>query len=136
MPPSPVNRREKVPRVPDHKRSAREQQRLPLLQGHRSWWNHLPLLQNPKYNKYHLLPSHRKNQPQPEEPQPEETSADVHEQTADPAILIIASAVSPIQTSTDLLKVTYFLFIADEPTFHFIITSVNLSADSLIGNSS
>ena len=36
---------------------------------------------------------------QPEEPQPEETSADVHEQTADPASLIIASVVSSIQTS-------------------------------------
>ena len=37
---------------------------------------------------------------QPEEPQPEETPDDVHEQTADPASLIIASVVSSIQTST------------------------------------
>ena len=39
-------------------------------------------------------------EPQPEEPQPEEISADVHEQTADPTSLIIASVVSSIQTST------------------------------------
>ena len=39
--------------------------------------------------------------PQPQEaPQPEETSADVHEQTADPVGLIIASVVSSIRTST------------------------------------
>ena len=38
-------------------------------------------------------------EPQPEEPQPEETLADVHEQTADLASLIIASVVSSIQTS-------------------------------------
>ena len=36
MPPSPVNRREKVPRVLDQERSAREQQRLLLLQDLRS----------------------------------------------------------------------------------------------------
>ena len=35
-----------------------------------------------------------------EVPQPEDTSADVHEQTADPASSIIASVVSSIQTST------------------------------------
>jgi len=35
-----------------------------------------------------------------EEPQLEDTSADIHEQTADPASLIIASVVSSIQTST------------------------------------
>jgi len=39
-------------------------------------------------------------EPQPEVPQPEETSADVREQTTDPASLIIASVVSLIQTST------------------------------------
>jgi len=37
---------------------------------------------------------------QPEEPQPEGTSAEVHEQTADPVGSIIASVVSSIQTST------------------------------------
>jgi hypothetical protein len=35
-----------------------------------------------------------------EEPQPEDTSADIHEQTVDPASSIIASVVSSIQTST------------------------------------
>jgi hypothetical protein len=39
---------------------------------------------------------------QPEVPQLEETSADVREQTADPASFIIASVVSSIQTSTAL----------------------------------
>jgi len=39
-------------------------------------------------------------EPQSEEPQPEDTSADVHEQTADPASSVIASVVSSIQTST------------------------------------
>ena len=36
---------------------------------------------------------------QPEGPQPEDISADIHEQTADPAGSIIASVVSYIQTS-------------------------------------
>jgi hypothetical protein len=36
---------------------------------------------------------------QPEGPQPEDISADIHEQTADPAGSIIASVVSSIQTS-------------------------------------
>jgi hypothetical protein len=36
---------------------------------------------------------------QPEEPQPEDTSADIHEQTANPVSSIIASVVSSIQTS-------------------------------------
>jgi len=70
-------------------------------------------------------------EPQPEEPQPEEISADVHEQTTDPASLIIASVVSSIQTSTappqgnvlsmKLLPIDLF--------FHFIIIFINLSAD-------
>ena len=45
-------------------------------------------------------PPRPQEEPQPEELQPEDTSADVHEQTADPASLIIASVVSSIQTST------------------------------------
>jgi len=39
-------------------------------------------------------------EPQPEVPQPEVISADVHEETTDPAGSIIASVVSSIQTST------------------------------------
>jgi len=39
-------------------------------------------------------------EPQQEVPQPEDTSADVHEPTADPAGSIIASVVSSIQTRT------------------------------------
>jgi len=45
-------------------------------------------------------PPEPQEEPQPEELQPEEISADVHEQTTDPASLIIASVVSSIQTST------------------------------------
>jgi len=39
-------------------------------------------------------------EPQPEVPQPEDISADVHEQTTDPAGSIISSVVFSIQTST------------------------------------
>jgi len=39
-------------------------------------------------------------EPLPEEPQPKDTLADVHEETADPASLIITSVVFSIQTST------------------------------------
>jgi hypothetical protein len=41
-------------------------------------------------------------EPQPEVPQPEDISADVHEQTTDPAGSIIASVVSSIQTNITL----------------------------------
>jgi len=66
-----------------------------------------------------------------EQPQPEETSADVHEQTADPASLIIASVVSSIQTSTapPQGKVMSMKSLPIDLFFHFIILSVNLSAD-------
>ena len=47
-----------------------------------------------------------------------ETSADVREQTADPASLIIASVVSSIQTSTAPPQGNIFYeIIADEPIF-------------------
>jgi len=68
---------------------------------------------------------------QPEEPQPEEISADVHEQTTDPASLIIASVVSSIQTSTapPQGKVLSMKLLPMNLFSRFIIISVNLSAD-------
>jgi len=70
--------------------------------------------------------------PQPqEEPQPEETSADVHEQIADPAGSIIASVVSSIQTSTapPQGKVLSMKSLSVDLSLHFIIIPVNFSAD-------
>ena len=66
--------------------------------------------------------------PQSEVPQPEDRSADVGEQTTDPAGSIIASVVSSIQTSTappqgNILSLPMNLL------FQLIITFVNLSAD-------
>ena len=60
MPPSPVSRRGKVPRVPDHKQSARRHQHLLLPQYLQSWWNLLLLLQKLRHSRYLLL-SHKKN---------------------------------------------------------------------------
>jgi len=66
--------------------------------------------------------------PQPqEEPQPEGTSADVHEQTADPVGSIIASVVSSIQTSIALPQgnVLSMKLLPMNLPFHLIITPVN-----------
>jgi hypothetical protein len=86
----------------------------------------------------HQVPSPTKPQeePQPEElqleePQPEDISTDVHEQTADPVSSIIASVVSSIQTSVapPQGKVLSMKLLPMDLFFHFIIISVNLSAD-------
>ena len=72
---------------------------------------------------------------QPEVPQPEEIPADVHEQTTDPANLVIASVISSIQTSTIPPHGNIFLFTTDAPIFHFINHFCqSFSWHSFIGN--
>ena len=99
MPPSLANQRERVPRVPSHKRSVREQQRPPPP------GSPIPVESSPSSPEAQTQQASSPPQPQeepqleelqPEEPQLEEISADVHEQTIDPASLIIASVVSSI----------------------------------------
>jgi len=70
--------------------------------------------------------------PQPQEaPQPEETSADVHEQTADLVGSIIASVVSSIQISTapPQGKILSMKSLPMDLSFQPIIISINFSAD-------
>jgi len=69
---------------------------------------------------------------QPEEPQPEETSADVHEQTTNPANLIIASVVSSIPTSIAPPQgnILSMKLLPMNLLFHFIITSINFQLTS------
>ena len=64
IPLSPASRREKVPRVPEHKQSAREWQ-LPLLLRYLQFrWNLLLLLQKHRLSKYHLLLNRKKRHKQ------------------------------------------------------------------------
>jgi len=70
--------------------------------------------------------------PQPQEvPQQEETSADVHEQTADPVGSIIASVVSSIQISiaSPQGKVLSMKSLPMDLSFQLIIIPVNFSAN-------
>ena len=83
-------------------------------------------------------PPQSQEEPQPEElqpegPQPEEISADIPEQTIAPTSLIIASVVSSIQTSTAPPQGNIFSMklLSMDLFFHFIIISVNLSADTV-----
>ena len=107
MPPSPASRREKVPRVPEHKQSTRKVATPPpppvspiLVESSPSPETQTQQVPSPSQPQgTPQVEELHPEEPQPEVPQPEDTSADMGEQATDPAGLIISSVVSSIQTS-------------------------------------